>query len=403
MPTAPRAERFDCLDTLRGVAVLGILMVNVQMFAMVWVAADVPTAQMDFTQPENRFVWWFTQTFFSLNFVTLFSAMFGAGMVLMLGAGEASHHRHFRRMTWLLLFGLLHAYVFWFGDLLVPYALSGMVIIAARRMSPLGLTGLGLGLIAFTGLLWIGGLAVGGLGGNVMSLAEMMGQGPDAVREATALYQAGFLDRLLYNFGLALQSQLLQLVVFSGRIVGVILLGMAAYKSGFLTSQWSIERYLRFGGAALVIGWILSGWGASTAMSYDFAPQMAARWVAAQYVGSLLVAFGYAAGVMILCKKRWLPPVRRALSAVGRMAFTNYLTQTLILTLIFTGMPGLGLFGQVERVYQVLIVLGVWGLQLTWSQLWLERYHYGPFEWAWRSLTYGQAQAFRRTPTTEES
>lgn len=397
MPTAPRADRYDCLDTLRGVAVLGILMANVQMFAMVWVAADVPVAQMDFTSTGNRLVWWFTQTFFALNFVTIFSAMFGAGIVLMLGEGEASHQRHFRRMAWLLFFGMLHAYVFWFGDLLVPYALSGMVIVAARRMSVAGLTGLGLGLIAFTGLLWIGGMAVGGLSGDVMTLAEIMGQGPQEVVRATALYQAGFMDRLLYNFGLALQSQLLQLVMFSGRIVGVMMLGMAAYKSGFLTSKWSVKHYLQAGGAALVTGLLLNGWGALAAMQSEFAPSHAVGWVAAQYIGSLLVSFGYAAGVMIICKKAWLPPVRRALSAVGRMAFTNYLTQTVILTLIFVGTPGLGLFGQVERVTQVGIVLVIWALQLTWSQYWLARFHYGPFEWAWRSLTYGRTQPFRRT------
>ena len=398
MPTAPRAERFSSLDTLRGFAVLGILMVNVQYFSMVWVAADFPTAHMDFSTNGNRLVWWITQTFFTLKFITLFSALFGAGIVLMLGEGEASHNRHIRRMCWLLGFGLVHAYVFWFGDILVPYALAGMVVVAARRMSVTGLLVLGGGLMAFTGLLWVGGTAMGNIIGDTMTAAEAMGFGPERVTEVTALYQAGFVERLPYNLGVALQWQLVQLVLFSGRIVGVMLLGMAAYKSGFLTLKWSVRQYAICAAVASTLGFGISAWASSTALDSGFAPSAAFAWTLGQYVGSLVLAFGYAATIMLVCKLDLVAAVQDVLAAVGRMAFSNYLAQTLIMTVIFVGMPGLGLFGTVERSGQALIVLAVWAVQLACSPLWLRYFHHGPLEWAWRSLTYGQAQPFRRPP-----
>jgi uncharacterized protein len=396
MPTKPRAERFSCLDALRGFAILGILMVNVQSFAMVWVAADAPLAHMDFTGAGNRFVWAMTQTLFAWKFHTLFAAMFGAGIVLMLGEGEASHARHFRRMSWLLLIGMVHAYIFWFGDILVPFALAGMLLVPARRMSVGGLLAFGLGLIAFTGLAVVGGYALGVLVGESMTLAETLGYDPTRVAQTEAAYRAGFLDRLLPNFGDALVWQLFQLVFTGGRIAGGILLGMAAYKSGFLTLKWPVRHYAIGAGVALTIGWLMCGWSAAHMMATEFSPSTAWEGMFAQYVGSFITAFGYACGIMWLCQQRVLSGVMGVLADTGRMAFTNYLAQTLIMTLIFVGTPGLGLFGQVERTGQFMLVLVIWGVQMGASVMWLRHYQFGPMEWAWRSLTYGQMQPFRR-------
>lgn len=397
MPTAPRATRFECLDTLRGVAVLGILMVNVQFFSMSYVAVDFPYVQGGFDQPANQAVWWITHTFFASKFITLFSAMFGAGIILMLGTGDAAHRRHWRRMGWLFMFGMIHAYIFWYGDILVPYALAGMVVVTARRMTPMGQVGLGLGLIAFTGLLMVSGAAIVGLVGEDTTGAEAMGHTPESIANITALYQAGFFERLPYNMGTALIAQLMQLVVFGGRIAGVMLLGMALFRLGFLTLGWSRERYLRAVAIAVPAGLLLCGWSATQALLSDFDPASAWLTTLAQYVGSLVLAFGYAAVVMLICQSGWLRGFTNLLAQCGRMAFTNYLTQTLLMTFIFVGMPGLGLFGQVDRVGQLIIVLAVWGVQLIWSPLWLARYRYGPMEWAWRSLTYGRQLPLSRS------
>ncbi len=401
MPSAPRATRFQSLDTLRGFAVLGILMVNVQFFAMTWVSSDYPYVEGDFTLFGNQAAWWITQTFFTLKFITLFSAMFGAGIILMLGTGDAVHKRHWRRMLWLLFFGVIHAHIFWYGDILVPYALAGMVVVTARRMSASGLFGLGLGLVAFTGLLMVGSTAIGVLLGESMSGAEAMGFTEERIDEIYNLYQSGFVDRLAYNSGTAAMFELMQIVFFSGRIAGVMLIGMAAFRSGFLTLGWSRERYLMSAGIAIPVGAILCGWQASHLLATEFAASEVWKTTLAQYVGSLILAFGYASAIMLACQAGALRAVTNVLAATGRMAFTNYLSQTLIMTFIFVGFPGLGLFGEVDRAGQVLIVLAVWALQLVWSPLWLARYRFGPMEWVWRSLTYGNAQPWRRQSISE--
>lgn len=396
MPVAPRATRFECLDTLRGFAVLGILMVNVQFFAMVWAVDEFPYVQGNFDAPINRAVWWITETFFTLKFITLFSAMFGAGIILMLGTGEAVHKRHWRRMLFLLMFGLIHAYVFWYGDILVPYALAGMVIVTARRMSIGGLFWLGTGLTAFTGLLVVGQAAIGVLLGDDTSWAEARGITSERIVEITALYQSGFLERMPYNAGTAVMFELIQLVMFSGRIAGVMLIGMAAFRSGFLTLGWARQHYLLSAAIAIPLGVLLCGWQASHLLATDFAPSEAWKAAAAQYVGSMILAFGYASGIMLMAQSGWLKPVTGILAYTGRMAFTNYLTQTLIMTFIFVGFPGLGLFGTVDRAGQALIVLAVWALQLVWSPLWLSTFRFGPMEWLWRTLTYGKPQPWKR-------
>ena len=396
MPTQPRSERFDCLDTLRGVVVLGILMVNIQYFAMVWGAVDVPMNQMDFSPGLNRDVWILSQVFFNMKFMTLFAGLFGAGVVLMLGEESAGHRRHFRRMLWLLLFGLIHAYLFTFTDVLVPYALAGMVIVTARRMSVAGLLGLAAGLIGFTGLMMVAGVAMAGIGGDTISAQTLQGFNPANVTEITEAYQAGFFNRLPYNMGQALMNQLMQLVFLSGRISGVMLLGMAAYKSGFLTCGWDVRRYSIWGGGAGLVGLLLSGWAVYLVLDTNFSLVTAWQAVMAQYIGSLLVAFGYAAGIMLVCKLALAKFARQLLAAVGRMSLSNYFFQSVILTILFVGMPGFGLFGEVERSGQLIIVLVIWAAQLGGSFLWLNKFHYGPMEWAWRSLTYGQQQDWKR-------
>ena len=396
MPTKPRTERYDCLDTLRGVAVLGILMVNIQYFAMVWGAVDVPATHMDFSPGINRDVWVFSQVFFNMKFMTLFSGLFGAGVVLMLGEESAGHTRHFRRMLWLLMFGFIHAYLFSFTDVLVPYALAGMVIVTARRMSIAGLIGLAAGLIGFTGFMMVAGVAMAGIGGDTISAQTLQGFNPENVAEITEAYQAGFFNRLPYNMGQALMNQLIQLVFLSGRIAGVMLLGMAAYKSGFLTGRWDVRRYSLWGGSAGLAGLLMSAWSVYLVLDTNFSLTTAWQAVLGQYIGSLLLAFGYAAGVMLVCKLALAKPARQMLAAVGRMSLSNYLAQSLMLTVLFVGMPGFGLFGQVERGWQLVIVLVIWALQLGASTLWLGKFHYGPMEWVWRSLTYGRQQDWKR-------
>lgn len=390
--TAPVAakDRFESLDVLRGVAVMGILMVNIQAFAMVWPAYQNPTAHMDFTG-INQTAWFVQHVFFEMKFITLFSAMFGAGIILMTGDGPDSSTRvHYRRMLWLLVFGLVHAYALWFGDILFTYALAGMIVVLFRRMSVGKLVFWGLFWTALTGLILVGLMASFMMLPDTMGPADVgMGMTPDQLEQQVAAYQAGWLDSRGYNAIVAVTSQL-GVVAFGGRIIGVMFLGMALFKSGFLLGQWPVARYAISAAIGLGLGVPLVWFGAEHALAAEFA--LGEMWVhtATNYAGSLLMAFGYAAVVMLICKAPVLALVRAPFRAAGRMAFTNYLTQSIAMVFIFVGAPGLGLFGTMERIEQVQLVIAVWAVQLIVSVLWLQAFRYGPFEWLWRALTYGK-------------
>lgn len=383
-------DRFESLDVLRGIAVLGILMVNIQAFAMVWPAYQNPTAHMDFTG-INQTAWFVQHVFFEMKFITLFSAMFGAGIILMTGDGpDSSTKVHYRRMLWLLAFGLVHAYALWFGDILVTYALAGMIVVLFRRMSVGKLVFWGLFWTALTGLIMVGLMASFTMLPDTMGPADVgMGMTPDQLAAQVAAYQAGWLDSRGNNAFVAVSSQLGGLM-FAGRIIGVMFLGMALFKSGFLLAQWSVVKYLISAVIGLGLGVPLVWFGAEHALASGF--ELGEMWVhtATNYAGSLLMAFGYAAVVMLICKAPILSVLRAPFRAAGRMAFTNYLTQSIVMVFIFVGAPGLGLFGTMERIDQVQLVVAVWVVQLIVSLLWLQVFRYGPFEWLWRALTYGK-------------
>lgn len=392
----PILDRHFSVDAIRGVAVLGIFMMNIQAFAMVFSAYQFPTVHMDFTG-ANQDVWFYSHVFFNMKFITIFSALFGAGIVLMLGEDKkANIGVHYRRMLWLLVIGLIHAWIFWAGDILVPYAVLGMIVVFARRMKPLGLTILGLVLVALTGGMMA--LAFAFIPMMPPEDLESMRPGAESVAATVAIYQAGFIDRLGENASLTMMAETMQLTFFAGRLAGVMLVGMALFKSGFLTLGWSAGRYLVTAIIALGIGLPACWFGAAHLIETDFALDQFWLGETINYFASLLVALGYAAVVMLLCK---LGPLLRFVlhpfAAVGRMAFTNYLTHTLVATFIFVGPPGLGYFGEIERVGQFQIVAAVWVFQLIFSTIWLSRFRFGPMEWVWRSLTYWKPQPMRKS------
>ncbi|WP_019959674.1 DUF418 domain-containing protein [Woodsholea maritima] len=401
-------QRFESLDVLRGIGVLGILAVNVQAFAMYFAAYDHPPAHMDVTG-INLAVWAIQHTFFELKFITIFSALFGAGIMLMVGEGEDLTGRrrlHFSRMRWLLVFGLIHAYVFWYGDVLTAYAIVGMIAVYFRQMSVKKLVFWGGVWIAISGLLILLMQASAALMPAELSQGEDLTFGtlpPAALNDLIEAYREGFIARLPYNVVITLLGQLQALTFFGGRLIGVMFLGMALFKCGFLTLHWQAGDYIK----ALLIGGVLGGACVIGSTVIEIADNFSQKtyWIASglNYVGSLGVALAYASAVMVICQAKIWTPIRDAFANVGRMAFTNYLTQTFIMTLIFVGPPGLGLFGQVERWGQALIVIAVWALQLIWSTLWLKSFTMGPLEWFWRGLAYGKFPAFKRRSDPEPS
>lgn len=393
-PTAA-GDRLEGLDALRGIAVMGILMVNVQIFMMYWGAYQHPPAHMSI-EGANLTAWFVTHVFFEMKFITLFSALFGAGIMLMVGdAPDADTRLHHRRMRWLLVFGLVHGFVFWFGDILTIYAIFGMVAVMMRRMGAGLLIALGLAGVAFSGLLTVGQIYALSLMPDPAA-PQPWGMIPDAetLNRFVSAWQAGFIDSRPYNAIGNIVSQLSSLIGFSGRVLGMMLIGMALFKLGFFSLRWSAARYGALASGCLAVGLPLIWMGAEHAIATDFDPARMWAHVGANYALSPVVALGYASLVMLACKTPWLRLARYPFVAAGRMAFTNYLTQTLIMTFLAVGGIGLGLYGQIERAQQVQLVIAVWVALLVISPIWLHFFRYGPFEWLWRSLSYKKAQPF---------
>jgi uncharacterized protein len=396
------AERIATLDVLRGFAVLGILAMNIQSYSMIGAAYFSPTAFGDLSG-ANYWIWRLSDLLANMKFVTIFSMLFGAGIVLMseraAAAGSSPAGLHYRRMAWLLLFGLVHAYLLWSGDILVTYALSGLIVFLFRRLRPgqLLLFGL-LSLVVGTGLMLMGGFSSQYWGEE--ALAEFrVDQLPTAAMVAEELekWRAGWSGPARLRLNESLEMHVFVFPFYLGwRAVGCMLIGMALFKWGVLSGKRSAQTYRRFVGLGLLVGLPLVNWGTRLKIDADWEP-VYSFFIFSQfnYWASLLVALGWIGGIVLMTRSVSWTGVTSRLAACGRMAFSNYIAQTLICTTLFYGY-GFGLVGRVSRLGQAGIVLAIWILQLWISPLWLRRYRFGPLEWLWRSLSYGARQPMRR-------
>jgi uncharacterized protein len=388
------------LDILRGFALLGILVMNIQYMAMVGAAYENPTAYGDLGG-ANYAVWYLGALLVDLKFMAIFSMLFGAGLVLASGrqeaAGRAPLLNHLRRMGVLLVFGLLHAYLIWPGDILYSYALCGLIVYFFRRLPPAWLLLFGLLILGVGSAILIETHAsLSFLSPEELSeLQEEFKPPPKQVAEELAIYRGDWKGAFQARVQVAYFLQTEEFVRFlAWRAAGLMLLGMAFFKLGALTGEWSRRAYLALVAAALLVGLPVTAYGIhqNEASGWDagYVQFLGSQY---NYWASLVVALGWVGLVMLACPWKRLRFLTRALAAVGRMALTNYLAQSLICTTIFYG-HGLGLIGRVERVGQLAIICGVWAVQLVVSPLWLRYFRFGPAEWLWRSLTYLKAQPF---------
>ncbi len=392
---------------LRGVGVLGMLATHIQLFAFPVLARWNPRAHGDF-QGVNWWVWLATSVLADGKFIAIFAMLLGASIVMLpdrAAEGAVPVWRlHMRRMAALLALGLLHAYLLWYGDMLVALALCGAVVFVARPLAP-------------RWLLILGGVAFAIGSALTLALTWSLAQGPpDALaawkdhytprRVNIALeiiqYQGGWAEQMRQRVPAAREMHTWYFVTrLFWQMAGLMLMGMGLFKLGVLSAAHS-RRFYRalaafgFGGGIVLIA--LGLW-RSFATKWDLLDYVLVS-QELRYWGNLPVALGWVALVMLLCQRGWrLAPV----AAVGRMALTNYLLQSLICTTIFYG-HGLGLFGQVDRADQLLIVLGVWAFQLLASPAWFGYFALGPVEWVLRWIIYGQRPGLlRSSPAAAEA
>ena len=400
---APVAQdaRIDSIDVLRGFALLGILIMNIQLFAMPGAAYFNPTAYGDLSG-ANLYVWLGSRLLADQKFMTIFSMLFGAGIVLMAtraeGSGDAGRV-HYRRMGWLALIGLAHAHLLWAGDILFLYAVCGMFVYSLRRLSPGPLLVAGTAIVGVASAVYfVGGASMPYWPEEaVTSFTTQEWQPAQPVIDAeVAAYRGGWLEQLPVRSGTALAFETVVLLLWGGwRAGGLMLIGMALFKLGVFSAQRSRRFYGALIAAALLLAIPLEAYGVVLDFRYGWAPWSFFQGEQFNYWPSVAVSLGYVGLVMLACRTASLRRATRPFAAVGQMALTNYLLQTVICTTIFYG-HGLGLFGSVDRLGQFGVVMAVWIVQLIVSPLWLRRFRFGPAEWVWRSLAYGVRQPLRR-------
>ncbi|MEC7583589.1 MAG: DUF418 domain-containing protein [Planctomycetota bacterium] len=401
---AQSSDRIVSLDVLRGVAVLGILVMNIQAYSMPIAAYMNPTAYGDLTG-INWWVWCVGHVIADQKFISIFSMLFGAGIYLFAERAFARTGRsaglHYRRTFWLLLIGLVHAHVLWFGDILVPYALCACIIYPLRNMKPRAMLILAMVLLAIpAGLGVMFGMTIPYWeAADVAALQEDWAPPAAAIDSNLATYRGSFLEQFPKRSEAATGMEtFVFLLNFCWQVSGMMLLGILLYRSGALLASKSATFYRRMFTLGMAIGLPLTLFGiyensaAGYAVEYSFF--LGSQW---NYGSSIALALAYVALVMLLVQSGAIRSFQQRLAALGQMAFTNYLMQTALCTTLFYGQFfGLGYYGSFERWQQALVVIAVWILQLWYSPLWLARFRFGPMEWLWRSLTYWQRQPMRR-------
>ena len=394
-------ERIVSLDVLRGFAILGLLPMNIQVFSMIGMAYMNPIVYGDF-EGINKLLWIMGHLFFDLKFLTIFSILFGAGLVLFTEKlklkGVLSLGIHYRRTLWLMLFGFAHAYLLWGGDILVAYAACGMLVILLRNLKPKKLLIIGAIVFSVASLIYvIMGLAIPYLDDQqIQQLMLMWSPSTELINEELASFRGTWIEQMSGRIEHALTMQTFIFLYTGWRAGGLMIIGMALFKLGILSAQKSIKFYFRLTSLCLLIGFILVGYGLKTIFDSNFS--MAYTFCFGSqynYWGSLLISLGYIGLVMICLKTSVLRSLKRSLQAVGQMALTNYLMHTIICTTIFYG-HGFGLIGKVDRWEQLIIVCGILLFQMITSIIWLKYFRYGPFEWLWRSLTYWHIQTLKK-------
>lgn len=401
-------ERMVILDFLRGLAIFGILVVN-----MNWYNAPL-FAQMGDLIPwqdaPNKLALLFIKIFFESKFYPLFSVLFGLGFYyFMQKATEDTAPVMFRyrmRLFYLLLFGILHVVFFWHGDILIIYALFGFVMTWFYRKSDKTLIVWIALFVALPALMIVAMVALLQFAMQMPEAAEGIAQGfagqeryaREFVARAYEVYATGSFTEIM-RVRLTDYMHALNGIIFAfPNVMSLFLIGLLMGRKQVFRSLphalgvlrkiffWCLPLAIVFNGMYVY---------ASTTGSFIQPDWNMAAMVVGGLIGGPAQMFIYVYLAAWLYHRGVFGRLAGAVESVGRMAFTNYLAHTIIVTTIFYSY-GLGLYGQVNYWQGILLAVPIYILQLIWSPYWLKRFRFGPFEWLWRTATYGKKQPFRR-------
>jgi len=384
-PTSP-SERIDAIDVLRGLALLGVVAINAVTIFRVSIFQPFlfPEPSLSFSSIDSAVETILTQAV-ELKALALFSLLFGAGLAIQFDRLAENERRALllvRRLAVLLAFGLIHLCLIWNGDILTEYAFAGFIVLPFL-FGPRWL--LAVAALAFLALyLEMQVFPSPGLWPGTAALAQ-------DVTEANRIYATGgFLDVLAFRLREIPLFAALHVYIFP-RTIGLFLLGAFIWRTGILRNP--LHRLL------VSIAGVCIGLGAALVLAHAGRLIASGRVDAlAEPLGTIVLALGYGAAIIGIANTGHGKKLLGWAAPVGRMAFTNYLAQSVILGWIFYGY-GLGLFGKLGVTSALAIAVAVYVAQVFFSAWWLGCYRYGPVEWLWRTLMYGAAQPMRLSST----
>lgn len=420
---APAKRRIEALDFVRGVALCGILLMNITGFGLP--DAYVNPVNSGGATGANLWAWIVTEIGFEGTQRGLFSMLFGASAILLTSRLEAAGRAdaadiYFRRNLWLIGFGLVNAYGFlWFGDILYAYGVTALFLFAFRKMQAKHLLALGIVALLFA-TMWnssdtsatlsayepyreavaareagrpLGPAQEEAIGAWDEARSEFESS-PERIRATVAAYHGGY--RAVFDHVAAIsrwwQSQGLYRYFFD--VFGMMLIGMGLFKLGVLTLERPARLYWAMAAAGYGIGITVNVIETRWIMAHGFSAVAFAQAHITYDLGRLAMTIGHLGALLLLVRSGSLSWLRRAFAAVGQMAVTNYLTHSVVCGFLFVG---LGWYGRLERHELYYVVFAIWAAQLVISPLWLRHFRFGPVEWLWRTLTYMERQPMRRT------
>jgi uncharacterized protein len=397
------ASRIATLDIIRGVAVMGILTMNIVAFAMPEAAYMNPAAYGAHNAADYA-TWAMNFVLFDGKMRGLFSFLFGASTLLVIeratAAGENPARVHFSRMAWLFVFGMAHLYLIWWGDILQHYAVMGAITFFFRKMPVEKLLALAVCLIVFEFVLLASVpfqlmsvrsdvLALHPAAGAIQAYQQFRASygrpGMAFLAQDLGIHRSGYWTIVTAGLPDAQTTPIQTFLSVGPETLAYMLLGMAGLKSGFLTGEWSREHYRHWAKLGFLIGVPIYALLALFVAARGFS-------MIAVIEGALIVPVlvrpvmivGWASLIILLARPGGALSAR--IAAAGRMAFSNYLLTSLLCTSLFYGY-GLGWYGHFSRAAVYPIVVAIWLLMLLWSRPWLAHFRYGPLEWLWRSLS----------------
>jgi uncharacterized protein len=417
-------ERVTSLDVMRGIVLCGILIMNINGFGLAFGYNDPSVLGGD--TGLNLYTWMMSNLFFEGTMRALFSLLFGVGMFIFLdrllkkGAGINAADIYFRRISWLLVFGLIHGYLLlWVGEILYNYALMGFLVYSFRNMVPKKLLIIGL-LLMIIGTGWNyydyrqdnkwfakveeADLALASGQELTKDLKEAKDSwekresktSPEATEKFIEEMQKGYFSVLAHlapiNYDFNVNEP------YRGDlwdVLSMMLIGIALFKWGILSGEKSSSVYWLMVGIGYPIGIAINYYEMKLVLDAQFSTLSFSESNLTYYWGRFFVAMGHVGLIMLFCKSPFFGLLKTSLAAVGKMALTNYLMHSVICMFVFTGV-GFGLFGQLERFELLYVVFSIWIFQLILSPIWLKYFHFGPVEWIWRRLSYLQKPPFRK-------